>query len=147
MKKMIILLALLLCACSGIKQVPVQSVEKIVYRDSLIYLKDTLHIQVPVEVIKEVVPAIDTSYIKTTLAESTAYLDTTQRKLHHTLKQTGELKVKYDTIISVQYVDRIIEKDVPIEVEVIKYKRDTFFWVLLGWALLCVVVVILKVTK
>lgn len=144
MKKMIILLALLLCACSGIKQVPVQSVEKIVYRDSLIYLKDTLHIQVPVEVIKEVIPAIDTSYIKTSIAESIAYVDTTERKLHHTLKQTGELKVKYDTIISVQYVDKIIEKDVPIEVEVIKYKRDTFFWVLLGWALLCIGYAVIK---
>lgn len=144
MKKMIILLALLLCACSGIKQVPVQSVEKIVYRDSLIYLKDTLHIQVPVEVIKEVIPAIDTSYIKTNIAESIAYVDTTERKLHHTLKQTGVLKVKYDTIISVQYVDRIIEKDVPVEVEVIKYKRDTFFWVLLGWALLCIGYAIIK---
>ena len=24
------------------------------------------------------------------------------------------------------------------EVEVIKYKRDTLFWVLVGWALLCI---------
>ena len=99
MKKMIILLALLLCACSGIKQVPVQSVEKIVYRDSLIYLKDTLHIQVPVEVIKEVIPAIDTSYIKTSIAESTAYLDTTQRKLVHTLKQRRLLQRQLNILI------------------------------------------------
>ena len=134
----------MLMGCNSVKQVPIQTVEKILYKDSLIYLKDTLYIQVPVEVIKEVIPAIDTSYIKTSIAESIAYVDTTERKLHHTLKQTGALKVKYDTIISVQYVDRVITKDVPIEVEVIKYKRDTFFWVLLGWALLCIGYAIIK---
>ena len=144
MLKIIPILLLMLMGCNSVKQVPIQTVEKILYKDSLIYLKDTLYIQVPVEVIKEVIPAIDTSYIKTSIAESIAYVDTTERKLHHTLKQTGALKVKYDTIISVQYVDRVITKDVPIEVEVIKYKRDTFFWVLLGWALLCIGYAIIK---
>ena len=131
-------------SCESIRQVPVQTVDKIVYRDSLIYLKDTLIIEIPKEVIKEVVAQIDTSYLKTSLAESTAYVDTIKRKLHHTLIQKGEVKIQYDTIISVQYVDRIITKDVPIKVEVIKYKRDTFFWVLLGWALLCIGYAIIK---
>ena len=143
MKKLIILLTFILLGC-GTKQIPVQTVEKIIYKDTIITIKDTLKIEVPKEIVKEVVPQIDTSYIKTSLAESTAYLDTTQRKLVHTLKQTGVLKVKYDTIISVQYVDRIITKDVPVEVEVIKYKRDTFFWVLLGWALLCIGYAVIK---
>lgn len=144
MKKLIILLTFILLGCGTTKQIPVQNVEKIIYKDTIITIKDTLKIEVPKEIVKEVVPQIDTSYIKTSLAESTAYLDTTQRKLVHTLKQTGVLKVKYDTIISVQYVDRIITKDVPVEVEVIKYKRDTFFWVLLGWALLCIGYAVIK---
>ena len=131
-------------SCGSIRQVPVQTVDKIVYRDSLIYLKDTLIIEIPKEVIKEVVAQMDTSYLKTSLAESTAYVDTIKRKLHHTLIQKGEVKIQYDTIISVQYVDRIITKDVPIKVEVIKYKRDTFFWVLLGWAVLCVAFALLN---
>lgn len=129
---------LMMTSCAGIKQIPVQTVEKVVYRDSLIYINDTVRVEVPKEVVKEVVPQIDTSYLKTSLAESVAYLDTTERKLHHTLTQKGEIKIKYDTIVKVQYVDRIVEKEVPVEVEVIKYKRDTFFWVLLGWAALCV---------
>lgn len=144
MKKLIIILTFILLGCGTTKQIPVQNVEKIIYKDTIITIKDTLKIEVPKEIVKEVVPQIDTSYIKTSLAESTAYLDTTQRKLVHTLKQTGVLKVKYDTIISVQYVDRIITKDVPVEVEVIKYKRDTFFWVLLGWALLCIGYAVIK---
>ena len=135
----------LVTSCGSIKQVPVQTVEKVIYRDSLIYIKDTLIIEIPKEIVKEVVAQMDTSYLKTSLAESTAYVDTMERKLHHTLTQKGKLKVKYDTIITVQYVDRIITKDVPVEVEVIKYKRDTFFWVLLGWAVLCVVFVYIKI--
>jgi hypothetical protein len=128
----------MMTSCAGIKEIPVQTVEKVVYRDSLIYINDTLRVEVPKEVVKEVIPHIDTSYLKTSLAESIAYLDTTERKLYHTLTQKGEIKIKYDTIVKVQYVDRIVEKEVPVEVEVIKYKRDTFFWVLLGWAALCV---------
>ena len=129
---------LMMTSCAGIKEIPVQTVEKVVYRDSLIYINDTIRVEVPKEVVKEVVPQIDTSYLKTSLAESVAYLDTAERKLHHTLTQKGEVKIKYDTIVKVQYVDRIVEKEVPVEVEVIKYKRDTFYWVLLGWAALCV---------
>ena len=130
--------------CASVKEIPVQTVEKVIVKDSLIYINDTLRIEIPKEVVKEVIPQIDTSYIKTSLAESVAYLDTTERKLHHTLTQKGEVKIKFDTIFKVQYVDRIVEKDVPVEVEVIKYKRDTFFWVLLGWAVLCVLAVIFK---
>lgn len=130
--------------CASVKEIPVQTVEKVIVKDSLIYVRDTLRIEVPKEIVREVVPQVDTSYLKTSLAESTAYLDTINRKIHHTLTQRGEIKIKYDTVFKVQYVDRIVEKDVPIEVEVIKYKRDTFFWVLLGWAILCVLVVILK---
>lgn len=129
---------LMMTSCASIKEIPVQTVEKVVYRDSLIYINDTVRVEVPKEVVKEVIPQIDTSYLKTSLAESVAYVDTTERKLHHTLTQKGEIKIKYDTIVKIQYVDRIVEKDVPVEVEVIKYKRDTFYWVLLGWAVLCV---------
>lgn len=134
----VLTLALLVfTSCASIKEVPVQTVETVVYRDSLIYIRDTLRIEVPKEVVKEVIPQIDTSYLKTSLAESIAYIDTLERKLHHTLTQKGEIKIKYDTIVKVEYVDRIITKEVPVEVEVIKYQRDTFFWVLLGWAVLC----------
>lgn len=140
----LIVILLTLMGCASVKEIPVQTVEKVIVKDSLIYVTDTLRIEVPKEIVREVVPQVDTSYLKTSLAESTAYLDTINRKIHHTLTQRGEIKIKYDTVFKVQYVDRIVEKDVPIEVEVIKYKRDTFFWVLLGWAILCVLAVILK---
>lgn len=134
-----------LTACRSIKEIPVQTVEKLVYKDSLIYIKDTLKIEIPKETIKEIIPDIDTSYLKTTLAESVAYLDTTERKLCHSLTQHGEITIKYDTIVKVQYVDRVIEKDVPVKVDVVKYKRDALFWVLVAWAILCMLYAGLKI--
>lgn len=144
---LIILVAGLLLAtsCGSVKQIPVQTVEKVVYRDSLIYVQDTIKVEIPKETVKEVIPYIDTSFLKTSLAESVAYLDTVERKLHHTLTQKGEVKIKYDTIVKVQYVDRIIKQDVPVQVEVIKYKRDALFWCLLGWAVFCVILLGLKI--
>lgn len=149
MRKILILIVLstIISSCATVKEIPVQTIEKVVYRDSLVYIKDTIRVEIPKEVVKEVIPQIDTSYLRTSYAESYAYIDTTERKLHHTLSQRGEVKVKFDTIVKIQYVDRIVEKDVPIEVEVIKYKRDTFFWVLLGWATFCVVAVILSILR
>jgi hypothetical protein len=137
---------LLFSSCGAMKEVPVQTVEKIVYRDSLIYVNDTIKVEIPRETVREVVPELDTSYLKTSVAESVAYLDTAKRKLHHTLTQKGEIKVVYDTIVKIQYVDRILEKEVPVEVEVIKYKRDSLFWVLVAWAALCIVYAVLKLT-
>lgn len=144
---LIILVAGLLLAtsCGSVKQIPVQTVEKVVYRDSLIYVQDTIKVEIPKETVKEVIPYIDTSFLKTSLAESVAYLDTVERKLHHTLTQKGEVKIKYDTIVKVQYIDRIIKQDVPVQVEVIKYKRDALFWCLLGWAVFCVILLGLKI--
>ena len=144
---LIILVAGLFLAtsCGSVKQIPVQTVEKVVYRDSLIYVQDTIKVEIPKETVKEVIPYIDTSFLKTSLAESVAYLDTVERKLHHTLTQKGEVKIKYDTIVKVQYIDRIIKQDVPVQVEVIKYKRDALFWCLLGWAIFCVILLGLKI--
>jgi hypothetical protein len=131
--------------CSTLKEVPVQTVEKIEYRDSLVYVHDTLTIPIPYEKIVEVVPEVDTSYLETSVAKSTAYLDTAKRKLHHTLEQKGSIKYIHDTVHVVEYVDRVYEKEVPVEVEVIKYKRDALFWVLVGWALLCIAYAVIKI--
>lgn len=136
----------LMVSCGTVKEIPVQTIEKIVYRDTLIYVNDTLKIEIPKETIREVIPHFDTSYLKTSLAESVAYLDTIKLELHHTLTQKGELEIKYDTIFRIEYIDKIVKQDVPVQVEIVKYKRDTLFWVLAGWALLCVGYFVLTIT-
>lgn len=141
------IIAVAICSnsCGALKEVPVETVEKIVYRDSLIYVLDSIEVPVPYEVVKEVLPDIDTSHLKTTLAESIAYLDTSKRKLHHTLEQKGTIQYVYDTVHTVQYVDRIMEKEVPVEIEVIKYKRDVLFWALIGWFIMSILAAVLKI--
>ena len=142
----IIMGIIILCmnSCGTVKEIPVQTIEKIEYRDSLIFIHDTILVEVPQEKVVQVLPDIDTSYLKTSIAESIAYIDTTKMQLHHTLEQKGTLEVRYDTIVKVEYVDRIITKDVPIiqEIEVPRY--DTFFWILLGWTLFTILVMILR---
>ena len=132
-------------SCRSYKEIPVQTIEKIVYHDSLIYIKDSVIVQVPYEVIKNATLPMDTSFLKTSLAESMAYIDTTNNKLQHTLTQKGNLKVLIDTVVEVQYVDRIVNRDVPVEVEVIKYKRDLLFWLLIGWVIFSLMYIAAKI--
>lgn len=144
---LVFILVALLTSCSTLREVPVEYIEKIEIRDSLVYIHDTVDVEVPVEVIKEVLPDIDTSYLETSVASSIAYLDTVNRQLHHELAQKGHLQAILDTVIVVEYVDKVIEKEVPVEVEIIKYRRDALFCVLVGWALLCLAYAILKIVK
>ena len=79
-------------------------------KDSIVYT--------PVEVIKEVVPEMDTLYMETTVAKAKAYLDTNLNILKGEMKNKKEIIYK-DKII---YRDSIIiqKQEVPVEVEVVK---------------------------
>lgn len=134
-------------SCVKLKEVPIQNIEKIIYKDSIVFLHDSITIHIPHETIIEIIPLLDTSFLKTSFAESTAFIDTSKKKINHTLTQTGELNVIYDTIIKFNYKESIIEKEIPVEVEIIKYKRDTFFWVLLGWAVFCFLIAVIKLKR
>ena len=142
----VIIIALIcLCSCSSIKYVPIQTEEKIIVKDSLVFINDTITVEVPFETIREVLPQIDTSILQTDLASSTAYLDTIERKLVHTLEQKGELKVKIDTCYITQTVEKIVYQDRPIEVEVVKYKRDALFWYLLIFQVVAILYIALRI--
>lgn len=124
MKKFLILtFALLLmgCAAPKIVYVPTEAETIIEYRDSIIHIKDTITVPIPVERVVQVVPELDTSRLETSIAYSEAFLDTESKKLRHTLrnKETA-LKGKLDTIVRVEYINKYIEKEVinemPVEV-------------------------------
>jgi hypothetical protein len=105
--------------CTKVIYVPTQAETIIEKVDSLVYFRDTITIQVPQEIIKEVLPIIDTSKIETSVAKSTAYLDTINRKLIHTLQNKDtQLKSKIDTIVKVQYLNKLVEKEIIQEVPV-----------------------------
>ena len=141
----IIIALICLCSCSTVKYVPIQTEEKIIVKDSLVFINDTITVEVPFETIREVLPQIDTSILQTDLASSTAYLDTIERKLVHTLEQKGELKVKIDTCYITQTVEKIVYQDRPIEVEVVKYKRDALFWYLLIFQVVAILYIALRI--
>lgn len=142
MKRFLLLFIPLFMGCAAVKEIPVTDYEKIVYRDSTVYIRDTVTIEVPKEIIKEIVPQDTTSILRTSVALSEAKIE--KGMLHHKLEQQGQIKTVYDTIVTVQYVDRIVERDKIIEVEVEKYKRDTLFWYLLVFHIIVILIMVLK---
>lgn len=136
MKKIIGILLLygILSGCSAIKEIPINNIDRIEYRDSVVFVHDTISVPVPYEVVREVIPDIDTSYLETSVARSVAYLDKEKKQLAHSLEQKGEVKTKYDTVIVVEYVDKYIEREIPVPVEVEKPYIPDFFWIVTIYA-------------
>lgn len=133
MKRLFILILLLVAvSCSIVKYVPVETIERIEYRDSIVYVTDSIFIDIPKEKVVYVGPADTVSKISTSLAFSEAKVE--NGILTHTLEQKGEIKAKIDTFYKVKYTDRIVEKEVPVEVEVEKPYIPTFFWIVAIYA-------------
>lgn len=132
-KYLYIVAAFLLVGCATVKEVPVNThqidsvrVEKVVeYRDTTIY------VEVPHEVIKEVVPELDTLFMENRVAASTTFLDTTTRTLRGELK-TKPTKlpqpVKLPETTEKEEVIKEIIKEVPVRVEVEKKHIPKWAW-------------------
>ena len=122
-----------------VKCVPMQTEERVEVRDSLIYIRDTVTVEIPKEIVKEIVPADTTSILKTSVAISEARLE--QGHLHHTLEQSGTLKTKIDTFYTTKIVEKAVYKDRPVEVEVpVKYVPAFYKFCL--WWFICSVILI-----
>lgn len=142
---LIVLACLSVLGCSSIRYVPIENIEKIIYKDSTIYVNDTITVEVEKQIVKEVLPQLDTSVLKTDLASSIAYLDTNKREIHHELKQEGTIRVAYDTVYVTKTVEKIKEVEVPIEVEKeVKY-TPAFFWIVTIYAVVLTMFIILRV--
>ena len=143
MKRLFVLILLLVAAsCGTTKYLPVETIEKIEYRDSIVYVNDTITIEVPKEKVVYVRPADTLSKISTSLAFSEAKVE--QGVLTHTLEQKEQIKASIDTFFVVKYTDRIVEKEVPIEVEVEKPYIPTFFWIMAIYAAIITLLIAFK---
>ena len=134
MKRILFLILLLFVSCSTIKYVPVKGEDiyhtEYVIKDSIVYT--------PVEVIKEVVPELDTLYMETSVAKAKAYLDTYLNTLKGEMKNKKEIIYK-DKIV---YRDSIIiqKQEVPVEVEIEKKVIPGWCWWMLGINILAIIV-------
>lgn len=129
--------------CSTVKYVPIQTEEKVIVKDSLIYVRDTITVEIPKEVIKEIVPADTTSILKTSLAISEARLE--EGKLHHSLEQSGAVKTVVDTCYVTRIEEKVVYQDRPIEVpKEVKY-IPSFFWWSLIFNIITVLFIIFKI--
>ena len=143
MKRLFIFILLLVAvSCGTTKYIPVETIERIEYRDSIVYVNDTIPIDIPSEKVVYVGPADTLSQISTSLAFSEAKVE--QGVLTHTLEQKGQIKAQIDTFFVVKYIDRIVEKEVPVEVEIEKPYIPAFFWVVTIYAAIITLLIAFK---
>lgn len=126
----LILICFLVCGCGTTRYVPVKEIEHV--RDTVILKTDTVRMTIPVEKIVEVVPAMDTLRLETSVARAMAYADTA----------TGTLKGKienkpYEKKKEIQHIEKIkrVEKRVEVPIEVVKWKNRIPVWVWYSLAL------------
>lgn len=145
MKKMLFILTLMFMGCTTTKTVyvPSETEHIIEYRDSIIYLNDTIYVNVPYEKVQNIVP--DTSRLETSVAKSIAYLDTIQHKIHHTLENKNTaIKTVRDTVIVVQSKTEYLEKPVIQEVEKPTPYIPTVFWISLWFSIAIIITISAK---
>ena len=133
--------------CANVKYLPMQTEERVEVRDSLIYIRDTITVEIPKEIVKEIVPADTTSILKTSVAISEARLE--GGHLHHTLEQSGTVKTKIDSFYTTKIVEKAVYKDRPVEVEVpVKYVPAFYkfcLWWFIGSVILIALWIVMKI--
>lgn len=129
----ILIIILLAFSCSTIKYVPIKGDTVVEYRDTTIF-RDSI-IYTPKEVVKEIVPALDTLHLETSLASAQAYLDTTNRLLRGSIQNKKGVteKIKYKE--KIVYRDSLVTQDVPVEVQVTKEVKTHFWYEKFLWIL------------
>lgn len=142
-----LLLIIGLCFTSCKPQQTVIEKEKLVYvtKDSIVHRDSTVY--VPFEVYKDY--SLDTLVLRTSLAESKSWLDTSSAYLVGEIRNLKALEVKYIEVDKWHTKDSLVyvEKPVPYEVEVVKTHIPTWAWICLVWALITVASIAWSVYK
>lgn len=126
-KLFIILIGLLLlgsCRTTQPVVLPVEQVTVVEYRDTTIY-RDSI-VTIPVETIKEVVPELDTLHMETSIAEATAYLDTTLHMLRGSMKNKKGTTFEQHEKVKIIYKDSIHYEEKPVPYPVVETKHPVY---------------------
>lgn len=138
-----ILFSLLLTGCKTIKEIPVQTIEKIIIKDSIICVHDSIYIQLPAE--EKTNTTQDSSHLETSVAISDAWIDN-EGELNHTLKNKDKpIKAPIDTMFVVQTKEVSKEKEVPVYVDKPISIRDNQFWIYCIYFYLSILIILFKI--
>lgn len=140
----VLLFTLGLYSCSSTKYVPVETNTQVIVKDSLIYVNDTIEVEIPKEVIIEKVPLDTVSVLNTSLAQSMAKVE--NGLLYHDLKQQGTIKTVIDTCYVTKIEEKITYQEVPVEVtkEVKHIPNWVSYSLMLNFGLIVVIWLFLK---
>lgn len=124
----------LLLSCGQVRYVPVETVKEIHIRDSVWLRPDTVKVDVPFEVYRDVVPEMDTLVLETSVARAVAWADTSTRALKGSIENKHASLVKPIEIPErIQYRDSLVYKEVPVPVVKEKVvKVVPWFWRFFG---------------
>lgn len=140
-----IITLLLFCGCGTQRRI-LPSTDKEVRVETILQERiDTVYVTLPREIVEVV--RRDSSYLETSIAESSAVIDSLGL-LHHTLKNK-DMKLP----VTVKEVEKIIIKDSlivhkePVEVTVIKHKIPNSYWIMMALLILIIGVKIYKIFR
>lgn len=125
----ILLTCLVLCqGCRSIQYVPIK--ETVIEKDTFIKL-DSIIIELPYEVKNNNIPYNQKSVLETSLAKSTAYLDSTDNQLKHSLENKPQAKLDADTVFKFKIKE--VYKEIPVEViKEVPYTPNWVWFLLVG---------------
>lgn len=133
MRKFIFIMLFIVCSCGPVRYIPVNNNETINIRDSVVLRDSTILTYINKERIVNIVPELDTLVMNTKYAKSVSYLDTTTNTLKGTLEQLDSVPVKTKIVFKDRIItqEKIVEKEIPVEV--VREKKVTPKWI--WWSL------------
>ena len=146
MRKFIFILLFIMCSCGPVRYIPIAKNETINIRDSVVLRDSTVITYLQKEKIKEIVPELDTLVMNTKYAKSISYLDTTTNTLQGTLEQLDSVPVKTKIVFKDRIItqEKIVEKEIPVEVVREKKVTPKWIWWSLGLNFLIFVIFLLR---
>ena len=119
--------------------------DSIIIKDSIKIIDSIIYVQIPREKIMDIIKQIDTSVLETSIAKSIAYVDTNSLMIVHSLENKDTViservvyKNRYIEKEKIVYRDSIETREIPVEVIVEKTKYPKSYWYLLGFAILVI---------
>ena len=129
---LIIASVLMLVACKTV-YVPVEHRVEVAVHDTTVFHKVDTLVKVPEVRLQDIVDVTDTLELRSSLALSRAWLDTTFNSLRGTLVQEGKLPVQIVERERVVYRDSVAYQEKPVPYEVVKERNVVpLFWRIFG---------------